>query len=103
MSQVTIQKKKPRRTNRNRYDIEYEILALCQSPKMKTHVMYKVNLSFAMVQKYLHDMYERSLLEPVIDAEAGHTKWLTTQTGRKLMVAYLSINRSATKEGGETI
>lgn len=92
------------RKNRTRYDIEYEILEYCQSPKLETHIMYRANMSYQMLRKYLPDLMQRNLLEPRVNTDEGRIKYTTTPEGRKLMVAYLTLGINATKKnGGETI
>lgn len=89
-----------KRQNRTRYDIEYEILEYCASPKMKTHVMYHANLSFDMIQRYLNSMMERGLLSFSEDSETGRGRYLTTSEGRKFIVAYLTLGNATTKKNG---
>lgn len=38
---------------RNRLDIVFDILKLCEEGALKTQIMYQANLSYAQLQKYL--------------------------------------------------
>ena len=40
-----------------------EILRFCEVPQSKTRIMYRTNLSWAMLQKYLSELQSRGLLE----------------------------------------
>ena len=66
---------------RNGLEIMAEILFLCREPQTKTRVMYRTNLSWRMVQKYLSELQSRGLLE----VHHSLTKYATTQKGLKLV------------------
>ncbi len=44
---------KPTFTKRGRLDIIYEILSVCRKPAKKTSILYRCNLSYNQLQKYL--------------------------------------------------
>jgi predicted transcriptional regulator len=54
-----------------------EILDLCIEPQSKTHVMYKINLSWQMLQKYLAHLQSLGFLE----IHSSSRKYTTTQKG----------------------
>lgn len=50
------------RKNRRPTDIVADILKACANGDTKTHIMYKANLSFPLLQKYLHLLLEQGLI-----------------------------------------
>ena len=63
--------------NRTRFDIMAEILSLCKQPQSKTKVMYKTNLSWKLLQKYLARLQSRGFLI----VHHSPIKYVTTQKG----------------------
>jgi predicted transcriptional regulator len=49
--------------SRGFFDIMAEMLAVCQSDAKKTHIMYKANLSYEMLQRYMKILLEAGLVE----------------------------------------
>ncbi|MCW4053014.1 MAG: winged helix-turn-helix domain-containing protein [Candidatus Bathyarchaeota archaeon] len=66
---------------RNSLEIMTEILVLCKKPKTKTRVMYRTNLSWRMLHKYLSQLQSRGLLE----AHHSLPQYATTQKGLKFV------------------
>ncbi len=66
---------------RNSLEIMAEILVLCKQPQTKTRVMYRTNLSWRMLQKYLSQLQSRGLLE----VHHSQTKYTTTKKGLKFV------------------
>lgn len=62
-------------------EIMAEILSLCKQPQLKTKVMYKTNLSWQMLQKYLSQLQSQGLLE----VHHSLTKYATTEKGLKFV------------------
>lgn len=58
-----------------------EILKLCKLPQGKTRIMYRTNLSWEMLQRYLAQLESRGLLE------VHHSKitYTTTEKGSKFV------------------
>ncbi len=54
-----------------------EILSLCREPQAKTHVMYRTNLSWKMVNDYLSFLQSNGLLE----VHHSRAKYSTTSKG----------------------
>jgi predicted transcriptional regulator len=54
---------KVRRSKRSRYEIIHDVLDQCQTPSRKTWVMYKANLSYDLVGKYLDDLKAKGYIE----------------------------------------
>jgi predicted transcriptional regulator len=66
---------------RSNSEITAEILSLCMKPQTKTQVMYKTNLSWAMLQRYLSQLLSRGFLE----IHHSHIKYATTPKGLKFI------------------
>jgi len=47
---------------RGRLEIIYEILSVCRKPTQKTHILYKCNLSYEQLLKYLKYLISHGLL-----------------------------------------
>ncbi|MEO0250926.1 MAG: winged helix-turn-helix domain-containing protein [candidate division WOR-3 bacterium] len=48
---------------RNNLDVMYEILSFCRKERQKTRIMYKCNLSYELLKKYIGFLVSRDLLE----------------------------------------
>lgn len=48
---------------RNNLDVIYEILLFCRKERQKTKIMYKCNLSYELLKKYINILVSRDLLE----------------------------------------
>ena len=67
---------------RNDIDICADILKVARSGAKKTHLVYKANLNFEIVKKYLSRLSENRL----ISSENGH--YITTEEGLKFLDSY---------------
>ncbi|MFQ6081190.1 MAG: winged helix-turn-helix domain-containing protein [Candidatus Bathyarchaeia archaeon] len=67
--------------NRNSLEIMAEILSLCKQPRIKTKVMYRTNLSWQTLQKYLFQLQSQGLLK----VHYSTTRYATTQKGLKFL------------------
>ena len=79
---------------RDRHDIMAEILTTAKDGKIKTHIMYKCNLSFKQLHVYLDYLIERKLLESVpakTGEKSNSTMYETTGKGRAFIRAYHSM------------
>jgi predicted transcriptional regulator len=52
-----------RRRKRSRHEIIRDVLDQCQTDSRKTWVMYRTNLSYELVEKYLRDLEKLGLVE----------------------------------------
>jgi len=50
------------KTKRDQIDITLKILDICKEPTIKTHLMYKGNLSFPQLNYYLQYLQDRELI-----------------------------------------
>ncbi|MCK5403566.1 transcriptional regulator [Candidatus Bathyarchaeota archaeon] len=67
---------------RNDIDICADILKVARVGAKKTHLVYKANLNFEIVKKYLSRLSENRL----ISSENGH--YITTEEGVKFLDTY---------------
>jgi len=76
--------------NRTRVEILAKILQVASSSTLKTHIMYKANLSHRQLEKYLALLQEKGLLEQVI-LEDG-TMYRATPKGHEFLKDYERLN-----------
>jgi len=69
---------------RGRLDIIADILSAASSEAKKTQIMYQANLSFKVLQKYLSEAIEASL----ISYEEPKHSYQLTDKGRKFLETY---------------
>jgi predicted transcriptional regulator len=72
------------KTKRNYMEIVAEILELCTKPTSKTQVMYKTNLSYRGVQKFIKLLQKLELLRLGEDGK----KYVTTEKGLEFIGKY---------------
>lgn len=66
-------------SRRERIEIIKEILELCKTPVRKTKIVYKCNLNFKIVKKYLSRCFENGWL--MCEEKDGAIKYITTIVG----------------------
>jgi predicted transcriptional regulator len=74
--------------NRNRTEIVRDILLVARKGALKTHVMYRSNLSYAVITQYLDYLMKEGLIEVVL-ADHGLTTRLYRTTSKG--VEYLDV------------
>jgi len=47
---------------RNNYDIDRDILNLTKSPQLKTNIVYKCNLNFKLIKRYLTKLIQKGFI-----------------------------------------
>jgi predicted transcriptional regulator len=85
------QKLKTRFKNRNRLGIVANILTIAKTGALKTHLMYKANLSYTMLRDYLKFLRDNELLEESHYPEQKVTLYKTTEKGTKFLESYLEL------------
>ncbi len=88
------------RTYRDRLDIIADVLSVASRNARKTQIMYQANLSFNVLQKYLAEITEASLIS--LDVETQ--RFILTPKGREFLdayKAYFKINQRAEKRLSE--
>ena len=78
--------------NRSRIEIIGKILSVCNNGLKKTHIMYKVNLSYKQLCEYLEFLEQSALLEPCYDDE-GQKVFRTASKGTEFLEYYGHLNR----------
>jgi len=63
--------------NRTRLEILASILKVASNGSLKTHIMYKANLSHRQLEKYLAFLEERDMLMRVLDGSGGNMYRIT--------------------------
>jgi predicted transcriptional regulator len=76
---------------RGRLDIIADILYVVSGNARKTQIMYQANLSFKVLQKYLAETTEASL----INFEDERHCYMLTPKGRKFLEAYEKYSKSS--------
>lgn len=74
-------------TNRTRVEILASILKIAERQTLKTHIMYKANLSHRQLEKYLSFLQTNGMLEQALD-EDGIIKFHVTQKGIDFLKDY---------------
>ncbi len=69
--------------NRSRLDILRDILVVCYTPKIITHIQYICNLSWENTVEYLNLMLAQGLVE--IQTDQQHKYYSTTMKGRQVV------------------
>jgi len=71
---------------RGRLEIIYEILLICRKPVNKTSILYKCNLSFSQLQKYMEYLFSYDLLKSI--HESPREYYHVTDKGKIYMEEY---------------
>ncbi len=81
---------------RGRLEIIYEILSICRKPTNKTSILYKCNLSYNQLQKYLSYLLSQNLLKSF----KGERKqfYQVTEKGKDFLDEYEQLNTLLEKE-----
>lgn len=82
---------KTRFKNRNRLGIVANILTIARNGALKTHLMYKANLSYTMLRDYLKFLRENELLSESYYPEQRVTLYKTTEKGIRFLESYTSL------------
>jgi len=75
---------------RSRLDLVYDILECVKLGNSKTAIMYKANLSYLQMKKYVQFLLERELIEK-ISRQNGNDIYIITEKGRNVVNAYKTI------------
>ena len=77
--------------NRSRIDILANLLTAARGGSLKTHLMYRANLSFVLATQYLSLLCESGLIAAVLDEEMESKHYQTTQKGLRFLEIYESL------------
>jgi predicted transcriptional regulator len=75
---------------RGRLEIIREILTISRKPAKKTFILYRCNLSFSQLQKYLEYLISHNLLSN--SKSDGKTFFLATEKGIEFLQEYERLN-----------
>ncbi|MGA2239750.1 MAG: winged helix-turn-helix domain-containing protein [Candidatus Bathyarchaeia archaeon] len=78
--------------NRTRVEILASILQVASKGALKTHIMYRANLSHRQLEKYLAFLEERGLLAQGIDADLGNRIYRITEKGFDFLREYSHVS-----------
>jgi predicted transcriptional regulator len=78
--------------NRTRVEILANILKVASSGALKTHIMYKANLSHRQLERYLGFLEERGLLAQGIDQDMGNRIYRITDKGCDFLREYSHVS-----------
>jgi predicted transcriptional regulator len=78
--------------NRTRVEILASILKVASSGALKTHIMYKANLSHRQLERYLGFLEERGLLAQGIDEDMGNRIYRITDKGSDFLREYSHVS-----------
>ena len=75
---------------RGRIDIIADILQVAEAKVKKTQIMYRANLSYTVLQRYLAELTEASLIEYKDDIQC----YMLTDKGREYIVLYKEYSKA---------
>lgn len=78
--------------NRTRVEILASILQVASKGALKTHIMYRANLSHRQLEKYLAFLEERGLLAQGIDEDLGNRMYRITEKGLDFLREYSHVS-----------
>ncbi len=81
--------------NRNRMEIVANLLNIARTGTLKTHLMYKANLSYVMIADYLDYLQEAGLIQEALDKGGTSKLFQTTEKGLKYLETYESLQNIA--------
>lgn len=89
--------------NRNRMEIVSNILDIARNGALKTHLMYKANLSYMVVSQYLNFLMKAGLIDEIF-ADDGPTRlYKTSAKGFKYLELYNDLQAIAGLESQKSI
>jgi len=78
--------------NRTRMEILASILKVASNGALKTHIMYKANLSHRQLERYLALLEERGLLAQGVDEDMGNRIYRITEKGFDFLREYSHVS-----------
>ena len=74
--------------HRNQLNVVADILKVAVDEQLKTHIMYKANLSHKQLVSYLNYLLERGFLAVVTDSVDDRTRFRVTEKGIQFLKDY---------------
>jgi predicted transcriptional regulator len=78
--------------NRTRIEILGSILKVAGNGTLKTHIMYRANLSHRQLEKYLGFLEDKGLLMEFVDEETGTNLFKMTEKGIEFLKEYTRLS-----------
>jgi predicted transcriptional regulator len=75
---------------RSQFQILKDILSLCLNGVRVTHLMYRANLSYSTLRRYLSSALEKGLVSGVKDSD-GSVTYFTTEKGRLVLMKLMEV------------
>jgi predicted transcriptional regulator len=72
--------------NRGKIQIMADIVDLCKGGIRKTHIMYKGNLSYEQINRYLYELLKKELI--IQNLDDGVLTYRATEKGRSFLQYY---------------
>ena len=72
--------------NRGKIQIMADIVDLCKAGIRKTHIMYRANLSYEQINRYLYELLEKELI--IQNLDDGVLTYRATEKGRSFLQYY---------------
>ncbi len=85
-------------SNRSRVEILANILNVAERATLKTHIMYKANLSHRQLEKYLGFLEANGMLLQVLDIETGTRRYKVTDKGIDFLKDYAHLSNAYGQE-----
>jgi len=79
--------------HRNQLGIIASILEVAMDEPIRTHIMYKANLSHRQLLVYLNRLLERGFLVAVTDPIDRRTRYRVTEKGTQFLKDYARLNK----------
>ncbi len=81
--------------NRNRMEIVSNILDIARNGSLKTHLMYKANLSYMVVTQYLNFLIKSGLIDEIFSDDGPTRLYKTSAKGFKYLEIYQDLQTIA--------
>jgi predicted transcriptional regulator len=95
LGKITNQKSRTKFKNRNRLAILANLLTVARNGSLKTHLMYKANLSYTMLKDYLQFLQDNQLVTEAKYEDENVTLYKTTERGMKFLETYEALKELA--------
>ena len=83
--------------HRNQLGIIADILTVAMGEPLKTHIMYRANLSHGQLKSYLHSLLEMGFLAVVEYPMDARSRYRVTEKGLQFLKDYARLNRLLTR------
>jgi len=94
----SLEQPRPIVSNRSRVEILASILNVAERSTLKTHIMYKANLSHRQLEKYLDFLEQNEMLRQLVDPETATRRYKVTDKGIDFLKDYAHISNAYGQE-----